>query len=210
MIGLTRLDNIEHCVEDILSDDVPGDFIEAGAWRGGAAIFMRGLLMAHGIIDRRVWVADFFSGLPSPDAERYPADRSDKHHKSPALAVSADVVRANFRRYSLLDERVRFVEGWFRNTLPQLREHTWALVRLDGDMYESTMDGLTHLHPRLSPGGYLIVDDYGAIPTARQAVDDYRAANDINEPLKSIDWTGVYWRRSPLTEAAAGIRPISR
>lgn len=196
MIGLQRLDNLQFCVEDALANGVPGDLIETGVWRGGATIFMRSILKAHGVEDRRVWVADSFEGLPPPDPERYPQDRGDRLHTFEQLAVSQEQVRANFERYGLLDDQVGFLEGWFRDTLPEAPMESLAVVRLDGDMYESTMDALVNLYPKLSVGGYLIVDDYGAVPTCRQAVHDYREAHGVHEELRPIDWTGVFWQRS--------------
>ena len=196
MIGLKRLDNLQFCVEDALARGVPGDLIETGVWRGGATIFMRAILKAHSVEDRRVWVADSFEGLPPPDPERYPQDRGDQLHTFDQLAVSVEQVRANFERYGLLDEQVGFLEGWFRDTLPEAPTERLAVVRLDGDMYESTMDALVNLYPKLSVGGYLIVDDYGAVPTCRQAVHDYREAHGVHEELRPIDWTGVFWQRS--------------
>ncbi len=193
MIGVERLNSLRRCVETVLADGVPGDLIEAGVWRGGASILMRGVLEANGVTDRTVWVADSFRGLPEPSSA-YPADRGADWHTADYLAVSLDEVKANFVRYGLLDDQVRFVEGWFRDTLPALTAESWAVVRLDGDMYESTMDALVNLYPRLAPGGFLIVDDY-AIPSCRQAVDDFRQSEAIEEPLETVDWTGVYWRR---------------
>jgi O-methyltransferase len=195
MVGLARLDQLRAAIETVISEEVPGDLIEAGVWRGGASIFMRGVLKAHAIEDRTVWVADSFQGLPPADAVVYPADAAGTQwHKFGALAVDAEAVKENFRRYGLLDDRVQFLEGWFSETLPTVRDRTWSVVRLDGDMYESTMDGLKNLYPGLSPGGFLIVDDY-AIPECRQAVEDFRRAEGISEPLEEIDWTGAYWRR---------------
>jgi O-methyltransferase len=72
----------------------------------------------------------------------------------------------------------------------------WSVVRLDGDLYESTMDGLANLYPGLSPGGFLIVDDYGGLAPCRAAVDDYRRDNRIAEEIVEIDWAGVYWRKA--------------
>jgi O-methyltransferase len=96
MIGLKRLDNLQHCVETVLADSVPGDLIETGVWSGGATIFMRAVLAAHGITDRTVWVADSFRGLPPPDVERYPADQGDVHWTFDVLAVDVETVRRNF------------------------------------------------------------------------------------------------------------------
>lgn len=196
LIGPERLDNLQFCVEDTLVNNVPGDLIETGVWRGGATIFMRAILKAYGVVDRRIWVADSFEGFPPPDAEKYPHDAGDRSYTvKPKHIPSLDQVKANFERYQLLDDQVRFLKGWFRDTLPEAPIEGLAVARLDGDMYESTMDALVNLYPKLSVGGYLIVDDYGCFAACRQAVQDYREAHGITEDIQSIDWTGVYWQR---------------
>ncbi len=195
MIGLKRLDNLQYCITEVLRQSVPGDLIETGAWRGGATILMKAVLKAYGDESRRVWVADSFEGLPKPDAKRYPADRGDSHWTWSHLAVPLDEVKRNFSRYGLLDERVRFLAGWFRDTLPSAPIKRLAVLRLDGDMYESTMDALRFLYPKLSIGGFVIVDDYGAVPACKAAVQDYRLKQNITEPIIPIDWSGVYWQR---------------
>ncbi len=195
MIGLKRMNNLQYCVETALQDGVPGDLIETGVWRGGACIFMRGILRAYGVNDRRVWVADSFAGLPPPDPSKYPADSKDILHTLPQLAVSLEAVRANFEKYSLLDDQVCFLQGWFKDSLPTAPISNLAVARLDGDMYESTMDALTHLYPKVSRGGFLIVDDYGSVPACAKAVTDYRTSQGITEPIEKIDQDGVFWRR---------------
>jgi O-methyltransferase len=196
MIGLRRLDNIQYCVTHVLREGIPGDLVETGVWRGGAVIFMRGILKAHGDRHRLVWGADSFEGLPKPDPERYPADEGDRHWTFPQLTVSQEEVEANFARYGLLDDQVRFLPGWFRETLPTAPIERIAVLRLDGDMYESTMVALEALYPKLSPGGFVIVDDYNCVPQCKLAVDEFRAAHAIVDPLEPIDWTAVYWRRT--------------
>lgn len=196
MIGLARLDNLQHCVTGVLRDGIPGDLIETGVWRGGACIFMRAILNVYGDRSRTVWVADSFAGLPKPDP-RFPQDAGDRHWKhSDVLGVSLDRVKANFERYGLLDAQVRFLEGWFRDTLPSAPIHNISVLRLDGDMYSSTMDALQNLYPKVSPGGYVIVDDYGAVAACKQAVDDYRTQHGIQETIEGIDWTGVFWKKN--------------
>jgi len=190
--GRARLENVRQCVEHVLSDGVPGDLIETGVWRGGTTIFMRAMLKAHGA-DRLVWAADSFAGLPDPDLTTYPLDREFEGHGK--LDIGIDEVRGWFERYGLLDDGVRFLEGWFKDTLPTLSDRSFALVRLDGDMYGSTIEALTALYPRLSPGGFLIVDDYGAYEACRQAVTDYREQHGITELIVGVDWTAVYWRK---------------
>lgn len=194
MIGVARMNNISACVRSVLDEGVPGDFLEAGVWRGGACIFMRGLLRAYGIVDRKVWVADSFVGLPPPNLDRYPDDNSWDLSVYPELAVPLDVVKANFRAYDLLDSQVEFINGWFADSLPGPVGNL-AVLRLDGDMYESTMDTLNALYTHVVPGGYIIVDDL-AIGACTQAVTDFRNRHSIEDRLHRIDWTGGWWRKT--------------
>jgi len=196
MIGLRRLDNLHHCIQQVIREEVPGDFIETGVWRGGACIFMRAALMAYDDQTRRVWVADSFEGLPKPDG-RYEQDQGDRHwKKSDVLGVPLEQVKANFSRYGLLDAQVQFLKGWFKDTLPTAPIEKLAILRVDGDMYASTMDALANLYARVSVGGFVIIDDYGEINTCRQAVDDFRKRTGIAAPLIAIDKSGVYWKKS--------------
>lgn len=196
MIGQKRLDNIQYCVESVLSDNINGDLIETGVWRGGSCIFMRGILKAYEVSDRNVWVADSFEGLPKPNIEKSPADKGDKHHKYSQLAISLEQVARNFEDYNLLDDQVKFLKGWFKDTLPNAPIEKLAVCRLDGDMYESTMDALRALYPKVTVGGYIIVDDYGAIEGCRKAIHDYRDELSITDNIQKIDWTGAFWRKS--------------
>jgi O-methyltransferase len=194
MVGVDRLTNLRDLAQSALEEKIPGDFIETGVWRGGCCILMRGILAANGVSERKVYVVDSFAGVPPPKPELYPADRDDTLYRHSELVVPLDVVKANFARYGLLDEQVVFVEGWFSDTLPSLRCGPLALLRLDGDLYESTHLALKHLHPKLSPGGFVIVDDFGVSAGCRQAVFDYRAKHGIDAPIQEIDRSGVWWR----------------
>jgi O-methyltransferase len=195
MVGMARLDNIQSCVETVLADGVPGDLMETGVWRGGCGILMRAVLAAQEDQTRLVWLADSFQGLPPPSPDEFPVDHADPHSTFEHLRVSQTQVEDNFRLFDLLDDRVRFLPGWFRDALPTAPVEQLAVLRLDGDMYESTWVALESLYPRVAPGGFVIVDDYGAIDACRQAVNDYRATHSIDVPVHPIDWTGVYWRR---------------
>jgi hypothetical protein len=194
MIGLTRLRHVRGCIDRILKENIPGDFIETGVWRGGTCIFMRAMLAAYDVRDRRIWVADSFEGLPPPTPERFPADARSWLHKVPVLAVPLEEVKGNFARYDLLDEQVVFLKGWFKDTLPSAAIKRLALLRLDGDMYESTMDTLKALYDKVSPGGFIVIDDYNLAP-CRQAVTDFRARRYISEPLEEIDLNAAFWRK---------------
>jgi len=195
MIGTPRLDNLQMCVETVLRERIAGDLIETGVWRGGASIFMRGILKAHGITDRVVWAADSFEGLPPPNFEKYPREAAVDFSKHEALAVSLEEVRSNFARYGLLDDQVRFLKGWFRDTLPGAPIARLAVARLDGDLYESTMDALTALYPKVSEGGYIIIDDYNSFESCNIAVIDFRRDQGIAAPLNLIPGAGAFWRK---------------
>jgi O-methyltransferase len=195
MVGVDRLENLRRLTQLALDEKIPGDFVETGVWRGGCCILMRGILAVNEIRDRKVYVADSFAGVPPPRPDAYPADRDLRLDLNTELAVSLEIVKENFRRYGLLDDQVVFVEGLFSKTLPALDAGPFALVRLDGDLYESTYVALQCLYSKLSPGGFLIVDDYGVVEACRQAVHDYRTEHNIDAPINWIDRTGIWWRQ---------------
>lgn len=149
MIGLNRMDNIQFCIEQVLRDGIPGDLLEAGVWRGGAVIFMRAVLKAYQVTDRVVWAADSFAGMPATDPEKFPED-SYWTSSAGGIPTSLAEVKKNFSHYGLLDEQVRFLVGWFKDTLPNAPIERLAVRRLDGDLYESTIDTITNLYPKLA------------------------------------------------------------
>jgi O-methyltransferase len=193
MVGLDRLDHLQGLLVDVLRRDVPGDVIELGVWRGGTTIFMRGLLKIYGESQRTVWVADSFAGPPKPDSATYPADSGRRWWAITSMAVSLEEVQRNFERYGLLDQQVRFLPGYFRETLPTAPIERLSLMRLDAVMYESTIQALDQLYPKMSPGGYVVVDDY-SVPEVRSAVADYRAQHGVTGPIEPIDARASYWR----------------
>jgi hypothetical protein len=202
MLSLKRLDNLQSCIEDVLASDIDGDLLEAGVWRGGATIFMRAVLKAYAAPDRSVWVADSFEGLPEPDPDKFPLEA--KAHHGPVMtkvykhfAVSIEEVQRNFRAYGMLDDQVRFLKGWFKDSLPNAPIKALAILRLDGDFYESTRDALVNLYDKLSIGGYVIIDDYGedSWTYCRKAVEEFREQRAIDEPLVPVDSGCCFWRK---------------
>jgi hypothetical protein len=193
LVGRKRLDNLQRCIEDILASGVPGDLLEAGVWRGGCCIMMRAVLAAHECNDRNVWLADSFSGLPpsaTPQDQDYPMDAS----LLPVLAVSVEEVKENFERFGLLDAQVKFLPGWFHESLPVSDTGPLALLRVDCDLYESTMAVLDALYARVSIGGWVIIDDYGILPPCQQAVDEFRQRHGITAEMEEIDAHAVCWK----------------
>ena len=196
MIGVKRLANLRRLAEDVIQNEIPGDLIETGVWRGGACILMRAVLSAYNVTDRRVWVADSFEGLPAPDSERYPSDTGSDYHTFEELSVPIETVRENIAKYGLLDDQVVFLKGWFKDTLPMAPIEHLALLRLDGDLYESTAVALDSLYDKVSAGGYVIVDDYHVVKGCRDAIGDFLAARSISPELQEIDGVGVFWRKT--------------
>lgn len=195
MVGTKRLDNLHYCLKTIIERNIPGDCIETGVWRGGCTILMRAILKAYHDSERKVWVADSFEGFPLPNRVKYPADRMWNDVQDPIFTISVEQVMKNFQKYGLLDKQVVFVKGFFSTTLPNISINRISLLRLDGDWYESTMDALMNLYPKLSKGGFIIIDDY-SMETCRKAVTDFRNMFHIIDPIFDIDGVGVYWEKT--------------
>jgi O-methyltransferase len=196
MIGEKRLANVRSLAESVIGNGIEGDFIETGVWRGGACILLRAVLGAYCVKDRLVWLADSFEGLPPPDEDNYPADKGDELHNIPELSISLEQVKSNIDKYGLLDDQVKFLKGWFKDTLPNAPIKKLALLRLDGDMYESTMDALRALYFKVSNGGYVIVDDYNVVKGCKLAVHDFLSKHHLSPKIEEIDGVGVYWKVS--------------
>jgi hypothetical protein len=194
MIGVPRMRNIRALIEKALEEDIPGDVMECGVWRGGATVFMRGVLAAHGIHDRNVWVADAFAGLPAANPDQ-PLDVAEWGRRKGFFRATQDEVVAAFTTFGLLDERVRFVLGWFQDSLPTAPIEQLAVLRIDADLYDSTASVLRNLYAKVAPGGFIIVDDY-YFASCRQAVSDFLAEHDPDVEIHFADWTAVWWRKS--------------
>jgi O-methyltransferase len=250
MIGVRRLESLQACLESVLRENIAGDIVETGVLRGGASIFMRAVLKAHGALDRCVFVCDTFqqlhadlprwlqvlfklvASLPSLRLQKmlfmrlqahikeksFPtvAEPSDemirfvmwtlKNHRSCSKirGASLEDVRSNFARYGLLDEQVIFLKGLFADTLPVAPLEQIALMRLDGDTFESTRDALALLYPKLSARGYCVIDDYNSFPDCRRAVINYREAHGIEDEIVRIDNLAVYWRKAERASSRTG------
>ena len=194
MIGQRRMDNIEDCLDIIRSENIPGDLMETGVCRGGAVVFMAGYLKTYNMEDRKIWAADSFEGLPRPSAKEDSGYDFSKA-KYPVLAISLEKVMEAFARYGLLFENLIFLRGWFRNTLPKAPVEKLALLRLDGDLYESTKDALENMYDKVVPGGFIIIDDYNVFEPCKRAVNEFREKRGIRDVLVTIDPSSVYWRK---------------
>jgi hypothetical protein len=179
--------------------------MECGVWKGGTSLLMRAVLKWHGS-GRTVWVADSFQGLPP--ASYLAPGRSNYEEEDlwsalgPELAIPLGHVKHSFQNLGLLDSQVQFVQGFFNDTMPKLRQDprldAIAVLRLDGDMYESYMDVLFFMYDRVPIGGFIIADDYG-IEVAAKAIDDFRDWHGISSVMYKIDDYAVYWQKEKHT-----------
>ena len=202
MVGLRRLDDLQRCVESVVRDGVEGDLIEAGSWRGGASLLMRATLDSLGGGDRTLFVADSFQGFPEASGDLSKGyDLSLDLAGADFLAVPLEEVGASFAKFGL-EQGVEFIPGFFQETLPSMTGRQWSIVRLDGDTYEAIWTGMESLYDGLSPGGYLIVDDYLSLDRCREAIDEYRLQHGISEPIEEVDWTCVRWRKESQSAPA--------
>jgi hypothetical protein len=200
-VPVERLDHLEQCIRQVIAERVPGDLLEAGIWRGGVTMFMRAVLKELDVTDRRVWGADSFEGLPRPT--RGPSAKETIAFDSPAmerlgrLAVPRSRVEQGFRRFGLMDEQVRLLPGWFDASLPQAPIDQLAILRIDADFYASTLDVLNVLYEKVSPGGFIVVDDYGEDnwTDCRAAVDEFRRARAVTEAMEPVDPYCWFWQK---------------
>lgn len=199
MVPWSALEHLQRSIEDTVKRNIEGDYLETGAWRGGSCIIAKSVYHSLGS-KKKVYVADSFEGLPPPDPEKYPDDKNDTHYQDPNMTASLETVRANFKKFGLLDERVIFLKGWFKDTMPSAPIDNLSILRLDGDMYESTIDVLKYTYHKLSIGGYCIIDDYYH-PACRSAVHDFRSRNGITEPIMKVD-------ADPLNEVHFWVKEI--
>lgn len=196
MIGLARLKHLQDCVVTVIEEGIQGDLVETGVWRGGASILMRAVLACYNS-RKNVWLCDSFQGLPDPDDKNYPQDNSDHFWQlAKFLAVPLTEVQNNFRRYGLLDKQVKFLVGYYRETMVNPPIGKIALLRVDCDMYESVSEVLNGLYDKVVHNGFVVIDDYSSgFDTCKHAVDDFRRSRGIMDEMKPIDWSGVYWRK---------------
>lgn len=203
LIGTKGLDNIRYCIKQALQDNVPGGFMETGVWRGGACIFAAGCFKHYGASDRPVYVCDSFEGLPLPV---HPNDYGHEYYnRAEYFKVSLDTILNNFKRFNLLTDTVRTIKGYFEQTMPELQKEdiTLSVLRLDGDMYSSTISVLEAMYDKVSPGGFIIIDDY-PLDTCRKALFKFRDERNITTPMIAVteyENNGpqpaiVYWRKS--------------
>jgi hypothetical protein len=183
MTGPDKMYALIQAVRYVARHRIPGDVVECGVWRGGSMQAVARTLLAAGDTARDLHLFDTYEGMPPPSdrdlrrsdersAEELLAEESREDSKVWAVATLDDV-KDGFSRLDYPAERVHFVKGKVEDTIPGHAPEQISILRLDTDWYESTRHELEHLYPRLSPGGVLLLDDYGYWEGAREAVDEF-------------------------------------
>ena len=192
MIGLIRMENLQFCVENIIQDNIEGDLMECGVWRGGACVFMK-LILDRYDVNKKIVLADSFGdGFPirtNPYDKQYEI-KDEVVFETPTI----EQVTTNFKNYGVLDDNVIFVKGFFEESLKNTNIDSLSLLRADGDLYTSTWPILEHMYPKLSSNGHCIIDDYFWAP-CKKAVTDYRNNMNVKEKLMPIDYASVFWQK---------------
>jgi hypothetical protein len=192
-VGLTR------AVEYVCGGGIPGDIVECGVWRGGSMMAVARALLALGDTGRTLHLFDTFDGMPPPadvdkdlwgNAAAARLSAEDRGTSWTWAVAQFEDVQRNIETTRYPADRLHFVRGRVEETIPAGAPERIALLRLDTDWYESTRHELEHLFPRLSPGGVLIIDDYGHWEGARRAVDEYFSGRRPPMLLNRLDYTG--------------------
>lgn len=192
-----RIMALVDAVRYVVQAEVPGAIAECGVWRGGSMMVVAHTLLDLGATDRELYLFDTFTHMPEP------GEHDEDHRGVHASEFYDDAVASETYRYLPYEEvrrvvegtgyppdRLHFVQGMVEDTIPGQAPDTLALCRLDTDWYESTAHEMQHLYPRISPGGVLLVDDYGQFMGSKKAVDEYFAEQEDTVLLNRIDFTG--------------------
>ncbi|PZO38295.1 MAG: macrocin O-methyltransferase [Pseudanabaena frigida] len=200
LTSLERIYSLIESVRYVLQNNIKGDFVECGVYKGGSMMAIALALIAEDVRDRELYLFDTFEGMPAPDerdidllgksAMEEFSKRKISDVSSTWVNASVEEVKQAMALTGYPMERIHFVKGLVENTIPEQAPESIAVMRLDTDWYKSTIHELEYLYPRLSPKGILIVDDYGHFKGAREATDEYFYKNKMMPFLHRIDYTG--------------------
>jgi O-methyltransferase len=201
MTSPERLYGLMSGIRYVIANRIPGDIVECGVWKGGSMMAAAKTLLKLNSTERNLHLFDTFAGMTPPSAK----DGSRFGHETPGESFARlqnsdgssrwcfgplEEVRRNMSSTGYPEGNIHFVKGPVENTIPAQAPEEIALLRLDTDFYESSKHEMLHLFPRLSPGGVLLLDDYGHWEGQRLAVDEYLSENKIKVLLNRLDYTG--------------------
>jgi hypothetical protein len=204
MVGYKKLSNVYDLAKLVEKEEMKGAFVECGVWRGGCIATMA-FIANKAKSNRKIWLFDSFEGLPEPTdkdgslAKKYALDKSSGKLSTINECVGPieDVKDVFFKVLEIKPENVKIEKGWFQDTLPEAKNEIGpiAILRLDGDWYESTKCCLDNLYDKVISGGYIVEDDYGFWEGSRRAIDEFLKEKKINPTLIKIDDAGIYFKK---------------
>ena len=192
MVGYARLSNAYELARLIERTGLQGAFVECGVWKGGCIATMA-WVAKQANSNRSIWLFDSFEGLPEP-TEKDPL--KGWNHVGDYAAPQEVAEQLLFSKLKINRDNVHIVKGWFQDTLPACKDEIGpiSILRLDGDLYESTKCCLEHLYEQVVPGGYVIIDDYGCWEGCRIATDEF--LENIDVELQIIDRKGRFFQKA--------------
>jgi hypothetical protein len=200
MTSLERMFALYSATNYVLDNNIPGDFVECGVWRGGSSMMIALVLKQKNITDRKIYLYDTYEGMSEPtendkdmkgQSAKVQLEATEEKENSVWCLADLDDVKNNMKRTSINENQLVYVKGKVEETIPAtIPSGNISLLRLDTDWYESTKHELLHLYPKLSQNGVMIIDDYGHWQGCRKAIDDYFTQNNIKNILNRVDYTG--------------------
>ncbi len=194
MLSYPRLSRLYEAASYLEKEGINGSFVECGVWHGGSA----GILakVAEPNEARHIWLFDSWEGVPEPTVKdvTYKGDPGKKKMFTGSRKRAEELI---FRKLRLHANKVHFVEGWFRDTIPSHKKDIGeiALLHLDCDWYESVKCCLQELYDQVVKGGFIFIDDYGYWRGCKKAVDEFISERNLKIQLTQIDYTGVYFQK---------------
>ncbi len=199
MTSIERLYSIFKSVEYVVKNNIEGDFVECGVWKGGSAMMLAYSLLNFKSADKKIYLYDTFEGMTEPtendvninnvNAKQIYTSKLSKKGESNWVRSEIDEVKQNLYSTCYPKGNIFFIKGKVEETIPKTIPSKIAILRLDTDWYESTLHELKHLYPLLVTRGVLVIDDYGHWLGCKKAIDEYFSLNSVQMLLNRVDYT---------------------
>jgi O-methyltransferase len=200
-VFVPRLAALHRLSRDVQRRELRGDIVECGVYNGGSSALIASVCCTHSSARRHIWLFDSFEGLPPP------TEKDGDKAKACGWWCHGDLelVARVYEKLRIPWELVHIIKGWFHETFPQVEVGEIALLHIDADWYDSVKLCLERFYDHVSPGGYVVIDDYGHWEGCRHAVDEFLNGRGIDVPLTVVDYTGRYFQKpvGPIADSSS-------
>jgi len=193
LVTKERFDTIDIIKDDIYTNNIDGDVVECGVWKGGMSIYLSYLFL-----DKKIWVCDSYEGFQPLSISQYAYNGNERHDENfdknhpnavpnnMSIKISLDEVKSNFKQFGLVDDDIIFLKGWVKDTLnpKTCKIDKISVLRIDVDSYSATLEVLVNLYDKVVSGGYIIFDD-SALHECKDAIREF-------ERIKNIKFNFMY------------------